>query len=69
MSAAPQTTQEEDTSARDAVRAIIFLLALVLALGVVTYFVGFGVLLAVAIVGSFVMLGILIYLSSPNQTV
>lgn len=69
MSATPQMTQEEDTSARDAVRAIIFLLALVVVLGLVTYFVGFGVLLAVSIVGSFIMLGILIYLSSPNQSV
>jgi|GEM_PF-1962957 len=69
MSTAPQVTQEEDTSARDAVRAIIFLLALVLVLGVVTYFIGFGALLAISIVGSFIMLGILIYLSSPNQSV
>jgi len=69
MSTAPQVTQEEDTSARDAVRAIIFLLALVVVLGVVTYFIGFGALLAISIVGSFIMLGILIYLSSPNQSV
>lgn len=69
MSTAPQVTQEEDTSARDAVRAIIFVLALIVILGVATYFVGFGALLAVAVVGSFIMLGILIYLSSPNQTV
>ncbi len=61
MSADPQTSPDQ------AVRAIAFLLTLLLVVILATYFFGPGALLVAALVGTFAMLGILIYLSSPNQ--
>jgi hypothetical protein len=61
MSADPQTTPDQ------AVRAIIFLLTLIVVLALATAFLGAGALLVAAIIGTFIMLGILIRLSSPNQ--
>ena len=69
MSAENQSTVEMDTSRQDSIRAILFLLALVVVLVLATYFLGVGFLLGVSIVGSFIMLGILIYLSSPRQKI
>ncbi|PCJ68779.1 MAG: hypothetical protein COA62_13165 [Rhodobiaceae bacterium] len=61
MSADPQTSPDQ------AVRAIAFLLTLLLVLVLATYLFGAGALLVAALVGTFAMLGVLIYLSSPNQ--
>lgn len=69
MSAENQSNVEIDTSRQDGIRAILFLLALVVVLVLATYFLGVGFLLGVSIVGSFLMLGVLIYLSSPRQKI
>jgi len=61
MSTDPQTSPDQ------AVRAIAFLLTLLLVVVLATYLFGAGALLVAALVGTFAMLGILIYLSSPNQ--
>ncbi len=69
MSAENQSTVEIDTSRQDGIRAILFLLGLVVVLALATYFLGVGFLLGVSIVGSVLMLGVLIYLSSPRQKI
>ena len=61
MSADPQTSPDQ------AVRAIAFLLTLLLVVILATFLFGPGALLVAALVGTFAMLGVLIYLSSPNQ--
>ena len=61
MSADPQTSPDL------AVRAIAFLLTFVVVLVLATYFFGAGALLVAAMVGTFAMLGVLIYLSAPNK--
>lgn len=58
MSAAP-----EPAALRAIALAINFILAIVLA----TYFFGLNFLLGLAVVGAFVMLGVLIYLASPSR--
>ncbi len=62
-----QTETQTDPDQEMGLRALAFLAVVVLLLVFATYFFGLGALLAVAIVGSFVMLGIIIYLSSPTQ--
>ncbi len=65
MADQPETQADPDHEL--GLRALAFLAVVVLLLVFATYFFGFGALLAIAIVGSFVMLGIIIYLSSPTQ--
>ena len=63
MSAEPQTKPDLG------VRAVLFLINVVLALILGTVFFGLSFLLGTAIIGSFVMLGVVIFLSSPKQRV
>jgi hypothetical protein len=69
MSAEIQASTVTDTSKRDGVTAILFLLALIVVLTLATYFFGVGFLLGISIVASFIMLGVLMFLSSPRQKV
>jgi len=67
MSADPVTTPDPDRE--QGFRALAFLAVVVLLLVLGTYFFGLGALLMIAIVGSFVVLGVLIYLSAPIHRV
>ncbi len=67
MSAEPTTTPDPDRET--GFRALAFLAVVVLLLVLGTYFFGLGALLMVSVVGSFIMLGVLIYLSAPTQKV
>ena len=67
MSADPITTT--DAVREKGFRALASLAVGVLLLVLGDYFFGLGVLLMIAIVGSFVMLGVLIYLSAPTHRV
>jgi len=62
-----ETDIQPDPDHETGLRALAFLTVIVLLLVLATYFFGLGVLLAVAIVGSFVMIGVMIYLSSPTH--
>lgn len=67
MSADPITTPDPDQ--QTALRALGFLANIVLLLVLATYFFGPAALVIAALFGTFVMLGVVIYLSAPTHRV
>ncbi len=67
MSADPTDTPDQDRDT--ALRALAFLANIVLLLVLATYFFGATALVIAALFGTFVMLGVVIYLSAPTHKV
>ncbi|MCE8000784.1 MAG: hypothetical protein HEP70_18170 [Rhodobiaceae bacterium] len=67
MSADPTNTPDPDQ--QTALRALGFLANFVLLLVLATYFFGPAALVIAALFGTFVMLGVVIYLSAPTHRV
>jgi predicted RND superfamily exporter protein len=67
MSADPVTTPDPDREM--GFRTLAFLANIVLLLVLATYFFGPAALLIAALFGTFVMLGVVIYLSAPTHRV